>query len=153
MYSKDRIVSTEIVMIYENIFDSLETGLPLTRKAKKTEQINIRFTEKAVQDLDRIAAAESRDRSELARFFVEWASAQYDSVGSLRTLLRSPALPRNGPRLSRDAGTAFHRPPHHLGTCSFCRHRGCDPQNFPLCRRIRRKVNLPPPSLGYPPLN
>jgi hypothetical protein len=83
-------------MIYENIFDSLETGLPLTRKAKKTEQINIRFTEKAVQDLDRIAAAESRDRSELARFFVEWASAQYDSVGSLRTLLRSPALPRTG---------------------------------------------------------
>ena len=61
----------------------------MPKKAKKTEQINIRLTPKAVEDIDRIAEAEHRDRSELVRFLVDWSIAQYEQVGSLRTLLTS----------------------------------------------------------------
>ena len=56
----------------------------MRKKAKKTEQLNIRLTPKAVDDIDRIAEIEDRDRSELARFLIEWAVAQYDQVGSMR---------------------------------------------------------------------
>jgi uncharacterized protein (DUF1778 family) len=65
----------------------------MPKKAKKTHQVNIRLTPKAVEDIDRIAEIEDRDRSELARFLIEWAIAQYDQVGSLRALLVSKVVP------------------------------------------------------------
>ncbi len=65
----------------------------MPKKAKKTHQLNIRLTPKAVEDIDRIAEIEDRDRSELARFLIEWAIAQYDQVGSLRLLLVSKVVP------------------------------------------------------------
>ena len=67
----------------------------MPKKAKKTEQVNIRLTPKAVEDIDRIAEAEERDRSELVRFLIEWSVAQYDQVGSLRTLLTSKVVVPN----------------------------------------------------------
>ena len=65
---------------------------PMPKKIKKTEQVNIRLTPKGVEDLDRIAEVEHRDRSELVRFLVDWSIAQYDQVGSLRSLLTSKVV-------------------------------------------------------------
>ena len=63
------------------------------RKGKKTEQINIRFTEGSTQELDRIADVEDRDRSELVRLLIDWSLSQYDIAGSLRVLRRSNIIP------------------------------------------------------------
>lgn len=63
------------------------------RKSKKTEQINIRFTERSVGEIDRIADVEERDRSELVRIFVDWAISQYDIAGSLRVLRTATLMP------------------------------------------------------------
>jgi Ribbon-helix-helix protein, copG family len=64
----------------------------MPKKVKKTEQVNIRLTPKGVEDIDRIAEAEHRNRTELIRFLVEWSIAQYDQVGSLRSLLTSKVI-------------------------------------------------------------
>jgi Arc/MetJ-type ribon-helix-helix transcriptional regulator len=56
------------------------------RKVKKSAQVNIRFTPQALDELDAAAEREYRDRSEMARFLIEWALARYRRAGSLKAL-------------------------------------------------------------------
>lgn len=62
-------------------------------KSKKTKQLNIRVTPSTIETLDRIAVEEDRGRSELARFFVEWAVDRYAAFGSLKEMRINPIAP------------------------------------------------------------
>jgi hypothetical protein len=56
-------------------------------KDKKTQQLTVRVTQKTLEDIDAIAHADKRDRSDVVRLLIEWAASQYVHAGTLRDLV------------------------------------------------------------------